>query len=68
MMLLMLKKETQTSSKLVYLVAMEVRVYFHPEIITQFGDVITQYKAWHHYVTEKNQVEVDEFKFPQSQS
>jgi len=67
-MFLLLEKETQTGSNTVYPDAMEARVRFQPETIAQFGDIIAQYKSWHHYVTEKNQVEVVELEFPQNQA
>lgn len=67
-MFLSLKKEIQTSFKSVYLDAMEARVCFQPNPITQFGEIITQYNAWHHYVTEKPQVEVVELDFPRTQA
>lgn len=67
-MLLLLKKETQIGSKAVYSDVMEARVYFQPDPIAQFGEVIAQYKAWYHYVTEKLQVEVAELEFPQTHS
>lgn len=68
MMFLLLKKETQIGSKSVYLDAMEARVFFQPDTIIQFGDVIMQYKAWNRYVTEKHQVEFVELELPQTQA
>lgn len=50
-MMLLVKKEIQTSSKLVYLNSMEARVWFQHNPIAQFGEVIAQYKYWHHHVT-----------------
>lgn len=47
---------------------MEARVYFQPDTIMQFGDIITQYQAWNQYVTEKRQVGVAELEFPQTQA
>lgn len=64
---IMLQKEIETSSKYLYLDAMEARVWFHPDTITWFRDVIAKYKAWHHYVIDKHQVEVVELEFPQTQ-
>lgn len=46
---------------------MEARVRFQSHPIAQFGEVITQYKAWYHYVNEKLQLEVVELEFPQTQ-
>jgi len=47
-MSLMLQNEIDIGSKTMYLNAMEARVYFHPGTIMLFGDIITQYKSWHH--------------------
>lgn len=44
-MLLMLQNELKNGSKTLYLNSMEARVYFQLDIITQFGDTITQYQA-----------------------
>lgn len=43
--------------------AMEARLYFQHDVVEQFGDTITQYQAWHQYMTKKQQVEVDELDF-----
>lgn len=53
-----------TCSNNVYPDAMEVRVHFQPNPITKFGEFITEYKYWYHYVTKKLQVEVAELEFP----
>ena len=53
-MMLLLKKEIQTDSKLVYLDSMETRVWFQPDLFTQFGEVIAQYKSWHHLIWKWN--------------
>lgn len=66
--LIMLQKEVETGSKYLYPDAMEARVRFHLDIITQFWGVIAQYQAWHHYVTEKHQVQFGELEFPQTQA
>lgn len=68
MMFLLLKKETQTSSKPVYLDSMETRVYFKPDIIVLFKELIVQYRAWYRYVTEEKQVEIAKMEFPQTES
>ena len=52
-MFLMLWNELDTGSKTMYPGALEARVHFRKDIIRQFGDTITQYQAWHQYVTEK---------------
>jgi len=67
-MLLMLTKGVETGSNSLYLDAMEARVRFHPDTITQFGDVIAQYQAWHQYVTMKHQVEFDDLEFSETQA
>ena len=67
-MMLLLKKETLTSYKLVYLDAMEDRVHLHPDPISQFWEVIVQYESWHRHVTENLQVEVVELDFLQNQA
>ena len=43
-------------------------VRFEPDIIMQFGDVISQYQVWHQYVIEKHRVEVAKLEFPQTQA
>lgn len=65
-MLLLLERDVKIGSKSLYPDIMEARVCFQPDFITQFGDVIAQYLAWHQYVTEKDQVEVVELEFPSS--
>lgn len=65
-MFLFLKRDVKTSSKSLYLDAMEARVPFQLDTIMQFGDVITQYQDWHQYVTRKYQVEVVKLAFPQN--
>lgn len=67
-MFLLLKKETQNGSKSVYPDFMESRVHFHLNPITQFGEFITQYKAFHLNVTENLQVELVEMEFTQTQA
>lgn len=67
-MFLLLKKETQTGSKLVHPDAMQSRVCFQLDTIALFGDVIAQNKAWHCYETDKHQVAVAELEFPQTQA
>jgi len=62
-MLFLLNKETQIGSKTVYLDAMQARVYFQPNILTKFEEIIAQYKAWNHYVTADLQVEANDMKF-----
>jgi len=56
-MLLLLKKETQIGSNIVYPDSIEARVHFHPDLIAKFGGIITEYKAWHHYVTKELKIE-----------
>ena len=65
-MLHMLRDELGISSKTIYLDAMEVRVFYQKDTIKQFGDIISQYQAWHEHLTEKHQVEVSELVFPQT--
>lgn len=47
---------------------MEARVNFHPDIAMKFGDIISNYRAWQQYVTEKKQVEVFEVELSQTQA
>ena len=61
----MLQNELDIGSRTIYPDAMEVRVHYQKDTIKQFGDIITQYQAWHQYVTEKHQVEVVKLVFPQ---
>ena len=65
-MFLMLYNELDTSSKTVYPYSMEARVCFQQDTIKKFGDTITQYQAWHQYVTKKQQVEVVELDLSQT--
>lgn len=65
-MLLMLQNDLYTCSKIVYLGAMEAKVSFQQEIVKKFGDIITQYQAWHCYVIEKQQVGVVELDLSQT--
>ena len=65
-MLHMLQNKLDTGSKTIYLDSMEARVCYQKNTIKQFGDVITQYEAWHQYVIEKHQVEFSELIFPQT--
>lgn len=64
----MLHNELETGSKTLYLKAMEARVYFQLDTIMQFWDIITQYQAWHQYVTENKKLEVVEIDFSQTQA
>lgn len=64
--MLMLQNEFDTGSKTIYSDSMEERVYFQKDTIKQFWDTITQYQAWHRYVTEKHQVDAIELDFPQN--
>ena len=65
-MLHMLQDELDTGSKTIYMDDMEARVYYQKDTVKQFGDIITQYQAWHQYVTVKHQVEVVELVFPKN--
>lgn len=67
-MLFMLQNKLDTSFKTMYPYVVEARVHFQLDTITQFGEIITQYQAWHQYVTEKQQVEVIELDFSQTQA
>lgn len=58
-MLLMLQNELDKGSKTIYPDAMLARVHFQK-------DTITQYQAWHQYVTEMHQVDVVGLDFPQT--
>lgn len=55
-MLLLIEKEVQTSSKILYLDDMEAIFLLQPNTISQFRDTIEQYQSWHQYVTERHQV------------
>ena len=65
-MLLMHQNELDTGSKIVYVVFMKARACFRQDIVKKFKDTITQYQAWHQYVTKKQQVEVIELEFSQT--
>jgi len=67
-MLFSLKKETKTSSKIVYPDVMEATVHSQLNPITMFEDTIALYKYSHCYVTKYLQVEVIGKDFHQNQA
>ena len=46
-MIHMLEDELDKGSNTIYLEAMEERVCYKKDAIKQFGDIITEYNAWH---------------------
>ena len=65
-MLHILKDELDIGSKTIYPDVMEARVCYLKDTINHFADIITQYQAWHEYVTKKHQVKVIKLVFPQT--
>lgn len=67
MKLFLLWEHIQTSSKIVYLDAMEARVRYKPQLPSNFENIAPQYKYWYQYVIVELQVEVVTVEFPQAQ-
>jgi len=63
-MLLMLYNKLHIGSKTIYSDVMEARVCFQKDTVKQFGDIITQYQAWHRYVTRSRKWRLLSWTFP----
>ncbi len=44
---------------------MEARVRFQKDIIKEYANTIAHYQAWHQFITEDDEEDVDELVFPQ---
>ena len=61
----MLQDELDRGSRSAYMEAMEARVCFQKYIIKLYMDTITDYQAWHQFITEDHIEDIDELIFPQ---
>jgi len=64
-MMRMLRDEFDRGTKSVYPDATKAKVRFQQDVIIEHADTITNYQAWHQFVTIDHREDVKELVFPQ---